>query len=140
MLIIETYSKLKKNTWNGFNLLSSSLNTVGINILNVFSGFSNKDFLNSTGLFFFNSSLNEISNLNKMLNLKLLNYLAIQVEYFIIKLGCCSKKLLLSKISEYLYLPSSNFFENSGETTSLSRVPRPGLISFFKKIFDHKQI
>jgi len=136
MLIIETYSKLKKNTWNGFNLLSSSLNTVGINILNVFSGFSNKDFLNSTGLFFFNSSLNEISNLNKMLNLKLLNYLAIQVEYFIIKLGCCSKKLLLSKISEYLYLPSSNFFENSGtfiSTEGITKISTKILVTNLEK-------
>ena len=114
IFIIETYSKLKDNAWNGFNLLSTTLNTVGSNNLSVFSGLSNKDFLNSSGLFFFNLSINESSNLKKVLQLKLLNYLKVIIKNYTVDLNFYKTNLFLNKIQNYLYLPTSTFFENSG--------------------------
>jgi NADH-quinone oxidoreductase subunit G len=111
---LEIYSKLKSQNWNGINYLSNSINTVGIDILNIFTSFSTKDFLNSSGLFFLNSITSE--SFCKMLQLKLLNYIIFKItdfktKHFSVNLG---PYISSNKIYQYLDLPSSNFFENSG--------------------------
>jgi NADH-quinone oxidoreductase subunit G len=119
IFILETYTMLKNKNWSGFNLISNSLNSTGITNLNLFVGVSNKDFLNSSGLFFLNSSINESSNLSKLLQLKLLNHLTLKLtnfktKSFSIELGPFIKSQSFHKIPQYLYFPSANFFENSG--------------------------
>lgn len=144
IFILETYTMLKDENWSGFNLISNSLNSTGITNLNLFVGFSNKDFLNSSGLFFLNYSINEFSNLKKLLQLKLLNYLTLKftnfkTKSFIIELGPFIKSQSFYKIPQYLYFPSANFFENSGTfitTLGLSKLSTKVLTTNLEKKAD----
>ena len=114
MLLIEDYSAMgKKNVKGTFNLLANSLNSIGINSKNEIVGVSNKDFKISNSLFFLNSSVNDSPNLNKILKLKLFNYLTEIGE--VSKTG--NKIINLSPYNNAqrcTYLPSSHFFESSG--------------------------
>jgi hypothetical protein len=114
MLLIENYSAIgKKNADGIFNLLANSLNIIGINSKNEIMGVSNKDFKISSSLFFLNSSVNNSSNLNKILKLKLLNYLTETSP-----ISKASNRIInispFNNIQQCMYLPSSHFFESSG--------------------------
>jgi NADH dehydrogenase/NADH:ubiquinone oxidoreductase subunit G len=151
VFILETYTMLKNRDWSGFNLISNSLNSTGITNLNVFVGVSNKDFLKSSCLFFLNCPTGQSSNLSKLLQLKLLNCITLELEYktfkftyfktkrFTIELSSCRKSQSFYKIPQYLYFPSANFFENSGtfiNTLGLSKLSAKVLTSNLEKKTD----
>jgi hypothetical protein len=70
--ILKNFKNLN-NSWNGFNLLSPSLNEVGIHSLKNFVSFNEKDLVNFSFLYFLNTNLNNNSSFKKVLELKLLN-------------------------------------------------------------------
>ena len=118
---LEKYSNIKTKSWNGFNLLNQSLNDFGINSLNEYLPLSNRDLKKFSSLFFINSSLFD-TNLNKLIDLKLLNYLPISNNFNRIIIEQNNKienkpfDELKNKcnVYSYLYLPNNVFFENSG--------------------------
>ena len=139
MLLIENYSAMgKKNAKGTFNLLANSLNVIGINSKNEIVGVSNKDFKISSSLFFLNSSINDSSNLNKILKLKLLNYLTETTLIYkpsdiIINLSP------YNNIQQCMHLPSSHFFESSGtfiNTQSVCKLSTKILLSNLESKID----
>lgn len=75
MLKIMKYANIFHKTWNGLNMLNSSLNDVGTNYLSKFLPLNLKDLNNFNLVYFLNVSNNKINNLKKIIDLKLLNYL-----------------------------------------------------------------
>jgi hypothetical protein len=125
MLKILNYSS-NFNSWNGLNMLSSSLSENGNHILTNFSGLTLKDLNSLSILYFINVTTNNVANLKKITELKLLNYSLNETSV-------CKNKLvvdqnfktnnnisLFNKISAneihtqttYSHVPTSIFFEN----------------------------
>jgi NADH-quinone oxidoreductase chain G len=144
VFVLESYTRLKKDNWSGFNLISNSLNSVGISSMNLFVGVSNKDFTSSSCFFFINCSTNMCLNLKKLLQLKLFNYLqkesiTFKIQNFIINLGFIEEFDSKNVLFEYLYLPSTNFYENSGtfiNTIGVSKLSTKILTSTIEKKAD----
>lgn len=103
------------------NIISSALNESGFNNFNVLKGIQNSDLESSLGVYFLNSSFCNC-NIEKLLNLKLLNFfqgyktinkiLVTQDNNLEIK-----KVKILKKgfsLSNHIHLPTSVFFETSG--------------------------
>jgi len=68
-------SKNKFIDYSNLNLLSSSINEVGINYIQGFKSVTSEDLGNSSGIYFLNANVNKSLNINKILNLKILkNY------------------------------------------------------------------
>lgn len=61
-------------SWNGINMLNSSLSENGIHFLSKFQALKAKDLNNISNLYFINVSANNSPNLNKITELKLLTY------------------------------------------------------------------
>ena len=80
MLKTLKYAGIFNNTWNGLNMLNASLHDVGANCLNQFSHINTKDLNNFSCLYFLNVSANRITNLKKIVDLKLLNYAQSKVK------------------------------------------------------------
>lgn len=117
--LFQTFNKLySKQNWNIFNLLNASLNSVGINNLDRFKGFSNDDLSKTNGLFFINKNVKSFSIDKKLVELQLLNYstinynnkLIIEQNNMDVSLG--AKKDL--NILNYAFLPNNVFFESFG--------------------------
>ena len=103
------------------NILSTSINEVGVNYLDNFKKLSLSDISNSLGLYCLN--VNKMSaNLKKILELKLLNYS--NSDYFLPKIlieqnnGFVNKFVNSNKknlnCSSYLNIPNNSFFESNG--------------------------
>lgn len=120
MLKILNYSNTFNNTWNGFNMLSSSLSETGNHSLTNFLPLTLKDLNNFSFLYFINVNSTNIDNLKKITELKLLNY-SLQ------KNDINANKLILDQnyknnnnyelfnklnLNSYFYLPTSTFYEN----------------------------
>lgn len=104
--------------WNIFNLLNTSLNSVGISNLHSFKSLCNTDLNKSSGMFFINNGLRTSLIINKFMELVLLNHAVI----------CMNKKIIMEQnyknmfltlqnklnIYDYIYLPSNTFFESAG--------------------------
>ena len=117
--LFNTFNKIySKKNWNTFNLVNSSLNSVGINSLNYFKSISKADLMKTSGLFFINSSLNNSTLLKTFIELQLLNYLQLNnTNKIIIEQNNETNFLKLKdtlNIENYIYLPSNVFFENFG--------------------------
>ena len=112
--IIESSARTKKS----FNLLNTSINENGVNILNSFKNIKKNELNKIAGLFFINNNSKTISMFNKMIELQLLNYFnVIKTNTFIIEQNnkcITSQEIEKIKISNYLYLPNNTFFESSG--------------------------
>ena len=54
--------------------MNSSLNETGVNYLKKFKILSNNDLNKSNGLYFINAKTNSSETLNKLINIKVLNY------------------------------------------------------------------
>lgn len=116
---ISSYSRF--NGQSQLNILSSALNDVGFANFNNLKTIKNKDFRNSTGVYFINSSF-LTSNIKKLLNLKLLNFfqnykhknklLITQDSNLEVKRLAILKKSF--DVTNHLHLPNTVFFENSG--------------------------
>lgn len=103
------------------HLVSSSLNTAGLNYLNIFEFFSETDLKNTFGLFFLNTNFIS-SNLKKIIEFKLLNYF--QTENSLAKMLIDQNNTVNNSFFEnlqkpyniysYLFLPTKVFFETNG--------------------------
>jgi len=113
--------KIYTNSWNGINCLNSSLNEAGINLIGTIKSFTKNDFMHSSGLYFIETNVYS-TNILKLLELKLLNYLKIenytnkyileQSTIFTKNLNKIQNKKLI--VSTYIGLPTVTSFEDSG--------------------------
>lgn len=131
------HANILSKVWNGSNVLNSSLYETGVHNLGQFSTFCAKDLLSFSFLYMINVNLNTISNLKKVLELKL-----IQSQIFS---NFNSKKLVINQnsnsdsskfaISNFLYLPNNFFFDNQ-ETF----INTEGLIKRTTKLVSKKNV
>jgi NADH dehydrogenase/NADH:ubiquinone oxidoreductase subunit G len=121
------YTNIFSNSWNGLNVLSPSLSEVGTQTLNKFSYFNKNDLTSFTSMYFLNINADNIPNLKKIAELKLLNNrvsakkdsiclfmdqhnrLQNNIKFFnIFKNNSIAQR----NIQNYLCLPSSIFYAN----------------------------
>ena len=124
--LINVLNKLKlkaKNSsiLNGFNIINSSVNEAGVNYLNTFKPVTENDIKSNAGLYFLNQS-SKNSNIQKIINLKLLNYIPKNdfLPNFCLEqnngISCLNQNVLESacNIYNYINLPNNSFFESNG--------------------------
>ena len=116
--LFETFTKLNFKKGTTFNLLNTSLNENGVNILNSFKNIKKNELNKIAGLFFINNNPKTISIFNNLIELQLLKYFnSIKLNTFLIEQN--SECLMLQetnklKMLNYLYIPNNVFFENFG--------------------------
>ena len=106
---------------NRLNTLNATLSDVGFLNFNVLSSMKKKDFENSSGIYFINSSFST-PNIKKLLNLKLLNFFQNHKDNNKILMTQSSnldtKSILQLKksfsLNNHLHLPNTVLFETSG--------------------------
>ena len=112
----------KKKSTASLNILNTSINEAGINYLSNFKSVNEKDFSSSCGIYFINSQPNS-NNFNKLIKLKLLNYILKNHNwptYCLDQNFGFENKILkqLQKLNNNLYnyinLPNNVFFESTG--------------------------
>ena len=145
--ILKSTTSLKSETWNGFNLLNNSLNSVGINLLNNFKALNKRDFYDANALYFINTNTNT-TYFDMFIELKLLNYLTTSSQNKIL-IEQNSKITNISQVSKttmslynYIYLPTNVFFESLGTyiNTEGSLKKSVKIVSSKKNTKDHWQI
>lgn len=122
MLKTLNYLTTFNKAWNGLNLLNASLSDTGTNSTAKFSPLTLKDLNNFNILYFLNVGTNNLANIKKLTELKLLNYafsttnkvynntVLIDQNY---KTNANSDFLNSNKnLKNYLHLPTSTFYEN----------------------------
>ena len=120
--IMNFFASLNKNykrkTWNAFNLLNTSLNSTGISNLACFKVLSKNDLIKTNGLFFINSNLKTSFITEKIIELELLNYFSLNLNFKVFIEQNNQNNHLTSKnklnIPNYIFLPNNTFFEDSG--------------------------
>jgi hypothetical protein len=126
--------------WNGYNTLNSSLYETGMYSLKSFSFLNYKDLISFSSLYIININLNNVSNLKKITESRLLANTSYKKLY--------SKKLFINqnydvslnnfskfiKFKTYLYLPNNIFFENQE-----SFINTEGLIKKTTKLINRKK-
>ena len=126
--VFELLSILKHQTTNiitkywssKMNVLNSTINNVGLNVLAKFATFNIKDFKNSRGIYLINTPITSVS-IQKLLELKLLDYFyfAENSNCVLIEQNSVSSSLMHFKtnnsysVYSYLFLPTNVFFETS---------------------------
>lgn len=107
-------------TWNGVNVLNSSINESGTLTVSSFSALALSDLVQFSSLYFINTTVSNIANIKKIVGSRLL-------QSNLVKQNLHSKKLLLDQnfsvstsnisklvnIKNFLYLPVDTFFENN---------------------------
>lgn len=114
------YAQVFNEVWKGVNVLSPSLSEVGSQSLYNFKVLNDKDLSNFSSIYFLNVSLNNVSNLRKITELKLLKYSSIQNQNLLFLNQSNDKNsdfyneiFANSKnLNHYLHLPSTVFYEN----------------------------
>jgi NADH dehydrogenase/NADH:ubiquinone oxidoreductase subunit G len=121
------YTNIFNSTWNGINMLNSSLSDGGINYLNKFLPLSLNDLNNSNSLYFLNVSTHKINNLKKIINLKLFNYTLSKKKKVSYKQTVLDQNSKLNnnfrfytnfystqeqKHTNFISIPSNSFYEN----------------------------
>lgn len=118
--ILNNNFKINLKNWISINCINSSLNETYINFIENIKPFESKDFMFSSGLYFINSNIYS-TNILKILELKLLNYL--KKEFYISKYIIEQNNILTKYIKKnnikidstlYIGLPNFNLFEDSG--------------------------
>jgi NADH dehydrogenase/NADH:ubiquinone oxidoreductase subunit G len=129
MLKMLKYTNVLTSSWNGLNLLTSSLSESGTQSISKFAPLTSKDLSNFSVLYFLNVAVSNIGNINKITEAKLLNYSLPTTpnELNINKLTLdqspnfennisfhnkSSNTPALKNLNKYAYLPSSMFYEN----------------------------
>lgn len=131
ILTMLKYLNIFNNFWNGLNSVASSLSETGTQSVTNFLSISEKDLTNFSLLYFLNVSPNNVSNLKRIAEAKLLNYSSILNENIyqnatnkiVINQNSSFKnnnivisevsKILKSQYSKnYFYLPANMFYEN----------------------------
>jgi hypothetical protein len=152
MLKILNYSKIFDKSWSGINTLAPNLSEVGTQIVSNFKPLGLKDLTNFSSLYFLNVGVNNIANLTRITDLKLLNYMPNIQKYnsnqlFLDQNSNYNNNLALynSLINKgdnnYFYLPTSMFYEN--EETFINTeglVKRTSKLIFDKKTKNNWQI
>lgn len=117
---ITTKLKNYNNKFTNIKTINISVNETGIKYLNNYKSLTENDFKNSSGVYFLNNSSNNL-NLEKILNLKLLNYktkTALPKFCFEHSNGKFKKTNQLLKTSlgiyNYINLPNNSFYESKG--------------------------
>lgn len=111
----------QSNNKSQLNILNATLSDVGLKNFNRFKPIEKKDFKNSFGIYFINNSF-LTPNLNKWLNLKLLNFFQDYKQknkILITQSNNLETKLLVQfkknfNINNHLHLPNTVIFESSG--------------------------
>lgn len=120
--IFNTMQSIKsKKAFTFIDVLNTSLNIVGMNILNKFISISTEDLKNFSGLYLLDTKLDNI-NIKKIIELKLLNYFFNKGGYnkIFIDQNYTLENLPSNRIKSrfnfynYTYLPNNVFFESSG--------------------------
>lgn len=120
------YANIFNKTWNGLNSLSLTLNEVGMQSITNFLPLHNKDFDEFSAFYFINVNAEQVPNLKKIAEAKLLRYNIfkglenpnIQRLFFDQNSNVKKNKLFwensLNKIdfSSYRFLPTGMFYEN----------------------------
>jgi hypothetical protein len=148
-LKILSYSSTFNKTWNGLNMLNSSLSENGTQALSKFSPLTLKDLNSFSLLYFLNVTTNKAANLKKITELNLLNY-SFPVEQKKILGGLLldqnstvnsnldfynkTNSVDTESLNQYLYLPTSTFYEN--EETFINT---EGLIKRTTKLISRKK-
>jgi len=115
-----------KNSWNGINMLHSTLSENGFNTLTKLETLTVKDLQNFSILYFINVSSNNVSNLKKITDINLLNYsfnindrktkekfkIFVEQNYKLSSNFDLFEKLNKKQKNNYHCLPVSNFYEN----------------------------
>lgn len=152
MLKIFKYANLFSKTWKGYNVLSPSLYETSSQSIAKFQPVSSNDLHNSSSLYFLNLNTNNVSNLKKIAEYKLLNYFSIhnknlKINKILMDQSSVTNKNIdflneqLNKNMEYNYLPSSMFYEN--EETFINTeglIKRTNKLIFRKKTKNNWQI
>ena len=129
MLKILKYANVFTNSWNGLNLLTSSLSEAGTQSIAKFAPLTNKDLTNFSVLYLLNVSVSNIGNIKKIAEAKLLNYSLTnnskelninkltldQSPNFENNVNFYNKTFELTStknLNRYFYLPNSMFYEN----------------------------
>lgn len=145
------YINLFNNSWNGLNILNSSLHETGTYSLNQFIPLQYKDLNNFSVLYFLNITNNNLPNLKNIIALKLFNQTKLDHNINSIFLNQNSKidnsittiykKLTNTNYNNYYNLPSNMFYEN--EETFINTegfVKRTNKLILKKKIKNNWQI
>lgn len=115
-------NKIKKfnKQFTNVKTINVSVNEAGVKYINNFKSLTNDDLQNSLGTYFINNSDNSL-NMEKLLNIKLLNYkpktllptlcLEQNTGKFNNKNNLLKKALI---ISDYINLPNNSFYESKG--------------------------
>lgn len=113
------HTNIITKTWNGLNILNSSLQETGTNSLTSFSFLTFQDLTQFSSLYFINITVSNIANIKKLIGSKLLVNIS--------KQSLITKKVLMDQnfvssannisnlfqIKKFLYLPIDTFFENN---------------------------
>ena len=152
ILRILKYTNIFSFSWNGLNVLNSSLSETGTQSLNKFVPLNKKDLTNFSLLYFLNVTTNNIYNLKKITEIKLLNHENSNNNKLILDQNYkpntnieFSNKL---NLTNYINIPSSLFYENEEtfintegfikRTTKLiSRKKTKNNWQILRKIFKH---
>ena len=131
--LFNVFVELNSKTKGSFNLLNTSINESGLNILNSFKNLKKNELNKIAGLFFINNNSKTMLMFNNIIELQLLNYFdSINANTFLIEQN--SECLALQEtgkinILNYLYLPNNVFFESfgsyintTGETKKTSKI------------------
>jgi len=122
------YTNVFTQSWNGLNLLASSLSETGTQSIAKFAPLTSKDLTNFSALYFLNVTVSNIENIKRITEAKLLNHaLTNNKEFNLNKLTLdqnlnfennvnfhnkAFKPALVKNLNKYCYLPSSMFYEN----------------------------
>ena len=131
ILTMLKYLNIFNNFWNGLNSITSSLSETGTQSVTNFLSISEKDLTNFSLLYFLNVSPNNVSNLKRIAEAKLLNYSSFLNENIyqnttnkiVINQNSSFKNnnIVISEVSKvlksqysknYFYLPANMFYEN----------------------------
>lgn len=129
MLNMLKYANVFTGSWNGLNLLTSSLSEAGTQSMAKFTPLTDKNLTNFSALYFLNVSVSNLGNMKKMTETKLLDYsltnnnkeLSIrkltldQSPHFENNMNFYDKTFELTStknLNKYFYLPNSMFYEN----------------------------
>lgn len=154
MLKVMKYSNVFSKTWNGINTLSPSLNETGTQMLANFSPINEKDLTNFSSLYLINTTAENIPNIKKITEAKLLS-LSLKPsqtvntnKLFLDQNTLVNNNVMLynkiaadNTVDKYFYLPNSMFYENEETFVSTEGlIKRTSKLIFRKKTKNSWQI
>ena len=115
---LKNFTTVSNKHWNGINLISNSLNEVGVNFLNKFKIICLRDILEFSSIFFIDNDFST-PTIKKLIELKLLYFNNKQSNKMIIELHNIFKGKFINSLKKnfnsnvYINLPNKVFFEES---------------------------